>query len=139
VLAVLFAPAVGMAQAVPDVDVMLVVEVQDVAGWLAFHKEVLGTPPNGARILQLTVDGAGASRVLDVMAPRFVVTLVKGSALFKVVVTGKVSPGGSLVGLSAFEYAVLENQRRPGDNVIGMFYGLSSVAADLVEMHVSRP
>jgi hypothetical protein len=59
--------------------------------------------------------------------------------VFKVAVTGKVTASEALGPLGAFEEAVVENREQPGDSIVGLYDGLASVAADLIEMHVSRP
>lgn len=131
-------PAAVMAQTrLANVDVMLIVEVRDTASWVAFHEEVLGTAPDGSTLLGVAVaDDTGATKSLTIAQPRFIVSVVKGAPMFKVVVNGKVAGG---TGLGAFEYALIESQSRPGDQVVGMFYGLASVGVHLLEMHVSRP
>jgi hypothetical protein len=137
-LAVTLLPSVSMAQTrLANVDVMLVFEARDTASWVAFHEEVLGTPPEGSTLLGVSVaDETGATRSLTIAQPRFIVSMVKGAPMFRVVVNGKVAGG---TGLGAFEFALIESQSRPDEQLVGMFYGLSSVGVHILEMHVSRP
>ena len=141
-IGVMMAPATSVAQAprIPELDVIIILEVRDMAGWLALQEEVFGATANATKVLQLAVTaGSGETRSVAIVQPKFTVSLVKGAQLFKVTVTGKIPGGAGFAGLGAFEYGVLEGQMRPRDNLVGLFYGLSSVAADPLELHVSRP
>jgi len=125
--------------ALPDIDVTFVVEVRDVARWGAFHAEVLATSDQASKHLEIAIADTGETRGLTVARPKFNVSFVKGVPSLKVVVVGKVTPGEALGSLGAFEAAVFANDARPGQSVVGLYYGLASVGADLIEMHVSRP
>ena len=58
---------------------------------------------------------------------------------FKVTVRGKPGAVQALGELGGFEEAVAENHARPGDAAVGLYYGLSSVGANLMELHTNRP
>lgn len=123
----------------PEVDLMLVVEVRDIAGWRAFHTEVLGSRQQGQKTLDLAIGtGNGGTRGLTVMQPKFDVSVVRGAPLFRVVVRGKVGPVQAHGELGAFEEAVIENHMRPGEAIVGFYYGLATVGADILEFHVTR-
>lgn len=137
---VLTSTGAAAQQALPDVDVTLVVEVSDPTGWRVFHAEVLGTPRQAPKRLDVSITaGTGGSRGITVQQPKFTVSLVKGAPMFQVVVTGKIAGADALGTLGAFEQAVHENHGQPGEALVGLYYGLVSVGADLIEMHVSRP
>lgn len=139
-LAVLVWLGEGAAQSVlPDIDVMLVVEVSDAQSWQAFHAEVLGTPPNAAKLDVVIAAGKGGTRGVRVGRPKFNVSLVKGLPVVKVVITGKLAAAEALGTLGVFEQAVLEHNSGSGEAPVGLHYGLVSVDADLLEMYVSRP
>ena len=140
---VLFAPATAPAQAprAPDLDVIIIFEVRDTAAWLALQEDVYAASANATKVLQVAVTAdSGETRSVVIAQPKFTVSLVKGAHLFKVMVTGKIPAAAGFAGLGAFEYGVLDAQQRARDNqVVGIYYGLSNVAADLLEMHVTRP
>lgn len=140
-LALLPAPRLAAAQApLPDVDLTLVMEVRDIPGWRAFHTEVLGTHEQGQKGLDVAIDtGNGGSRALTVPKPKFEVVLVKGAPAFRVVVRGKLSGVQAFREVGAFEEALAESHGRPGEAVVGLYYGLSSVGAQLIELYVARP
>ena len=126
------------AQTMPlgDLDLVLVMEVDDLAGWRTFHTEVLGTK---GHTLEVAIETAnGSSRGLSLTQPRFEVSLVKGTPRFKVTVRGKLGALQALGELGAFEEAVAENHTRSGDAAVGLYYGLSTVGADLMELHTNR-
>src|SRR4051794_10172210 len=88
-------PAQAAAAALPDVDVVLIAEIQDAAGWLAVHQEVLATPGGSTKVLRATVPArTGGSRSIDIEQPRFTVGLATadGKAQVKVTVAGRLSP-----------------------------------------------
>ena len=138
-LLVLLASGEAQGQPLPDLDVILVVEVDDAQGWRAFHAEVLGTAQQPKGLDVAITAGTGGTRGITVTKPKFTVTLVKGAPLFKVVVTGKLNSSEALGSLGAFEQAVHENYSALGEALVGFSYGLASVGADLTEMHVTRP
>lgn len=136
-LALCVAP--GAAQELSEVDLTLVVDVRDIAGWRAFHTEVLGSRQQGRMTLDLAIaTGSGGTRELTVVQPKFSVSVIKGAGLFRVIVRGKLGPVEALGELGAFEEAVVEHHARPGEATVGLYYGLSMVDADLIEFHVSR-
>jgi hypothetical protein len=131
---VLPAPARAQPSLLGDLDLTLVMEVDDVVGWRAFHTEVLGT--KGQHALEVAIETAnGGSRALTVTQPRFEVSLVRGKPRVKVTVRGKLGAIQALGELGAFEEAVAENHARSGDALVGLYYGLSTVGADLIELH----
>lgn len=143
-MAVVTAVTGGQAesQSFPDVDITLVAEVYDSAGWLTLHREVLGTPPNSTKALMLTLPaGTGGNRSLRVDRPKFAVEIVTwhGRSLLKVSVTGKVSAHEALGGLTPFEQAALEVQAGLVQNELMMAYGLTTVPGYLLELYLGRP
>src|SRR5262245_40181510 len=71
------APGVGQtAPGLPDVDVVLIADVQDTAGWLTLHQEVLSTSIASTKVLRTTLPArTGGSRSIDIEQPRFTVGL----------------------------------------------------------------
>jgi hypothetical protein len=146
-IALLAAPGVGFeprpatAQSpLPDVDVVLVLEIADAAGWIAVQGEVLVTPPAGPKPLGVSVAATtGGRRSIMLGQPRFEVALIKGIPAFRVTVHGKMPVSEALGALGAFEHAIIEKQAGPGDSELGLSYGLSTVTARFLEMYVTRP
>lgn len=138
-LAVTLDPVSVSAQsALGDLDLTLVMEIDDLAGWRTFHTEVLGT--RGQQALEVAIaTSSGGTRGLTITQPKFDVSLVKGTPRFKVTVRGKLGAVQALGELGGFEEAVAENHARPGDAAVGLYYGLSSVGANLMELHTNRP
>ena len=137
-LSIFSGPAAAQAP-LPEVDLMLVVEVRDIAGWRAFHTEVLGTRQQGQKTLDLAIGTRdGGTLGLTVVQPKFDVSVIKGAPVFRVTVRGKLGPVQALGELGAFEEAVVENHASPGESTVGLYYGLSTVGGDVLEFHVSR-
>ena len=138
--------ATGLGQAAPtgfpDVDVVLIAEVQDAPGWLALHHEVLSTPPGPPRccVPRCRRVPAGAARI-DIEQPRVTVGLVTtdGKAQVKVTVAGQLSPALALAMVTPFQQAAMEIQAGAVVNEIGLAYGLSGVAGRLLELYFDRP
>ena len=138
------APAPGRANAapLPDVDVVVIAEVQDTAGWLTLHQEVLATPTGSLKRLRASLPArTGGSRSIDIEQPRFSVGLatVGGKPLVKITVAGKVSSALALTAVTPFQEAALEIQGGGVRNEITLDYGLSMVAGRLLELYFDRP
>jgi hypothetical protein len=136
-----FSPPATAQTALPDIDVALVLDVHDVNSWLALYDEVLSTARESSRPLGLSMTGnSGTNRYLTINAPKFKVTLVAGSPVFRVVVSGKVPGIDGLRGLTPFERAIVEAQPNAAvQDEITLVYGLSSVGAHIVELDIARP
>ena len=123
-------------------DVVLIAEVHDAAGWLALHQEVLSTTAGSTKVLRATLPArTGGSRTIDIEQPRFTVGLVAGDgkAQVKVTVAGKLSPSLALAVVTPFQQAAMEIQAGLVANEIGLAYGLSTVAGRLLELYFDRP
>jgi hypothetical protein len=141
---VLTLPAPGRPRAapLPDVDVVLIAEVQDTAGWLTLHQEVLATPSGSLKRLRATLPArTGGGRYIDIEQPRFSVGLVTvgGKPLVKVTVAGKVPSALALTAVTPFQEAALEIQGGAVRNEVTLDYGLSVVAGRLLELYFDRP
>jgi hypothetical protein len=124
----------------PDLDVTLVLEVQDTAGWLGLHDTVLGTTSDAPKPLQLIVPAVtGGIRSLTIRSPKFTTSFVLNAAAIKVVMTGRVLGAEALRGLSVFEQAVFDMQVGKLENQVTLVYGLSELPTRIVELHVTRP
>lgn len=126
----------------PDVDVVLIAEVRDTAGWLALHQEVLSTSASSTKVLRATLPArTGGSRSIDIEQPRFTVGLITtdGKAQVKVTVAGKLSPSLALAVVTPFQQAAMEIQAGLVGNEIGLAYGLSGVSGRLLELYFDRP
>jgi hypothetical protein len=143
VLALLVASGPARAQVVlPDVDILLVLDVHDTARWLGFYQTVLGTSRESPKQLSLGVAArTGAARWLTVDQPRFLTEarFAAGASALKVVVTGKVGGAEALRGLPAFQGALLEAQAPAPDTRLTLIYGLAETSVHLLEIHLSRP
>jgi hypothetical protein len=141
-LAVLASSGPARAQVLlPDVDILLVLEIQDTTRWLGFYETVLGTSRESPKQLSLGVAmRKGAARWLAVDQPRFVTEgrFAAGASTLKVVVTGKVGGGEALRGLATFQSALLEMQAASPDARLTLVYGLAETSVQLLEMHLSR-
>lgn len=130
------------AGTLPDVDVVLVIEVSDANAWLAMHEEVLATAREAPRALGVTVAAVtGGRRSVTLLQPRFdtEILLHSGARTVKVVVAGKVPGAEALVTLTQFKAAVLAMQAGVLENAVALSFGLTSVTAQLLELHLSRP
>ena len=137
----LLAPAQA-GPGLPDVDVVIIAEVQDTGGWLALHQEVLSTPPASTKVLRATLPArTGGSRSIDIDQPKFTVGLLTtdGKAQVKVTVAGKLSPSLALAVVTPFQQAAMEIQANLMVNEITMAYGLSAVGGRLLELYFDRP
>jgi hypothetical protein len=133
-------PAVAQASPGGDVNIILILEIADAAGWVALHDGALVTPEPGSRPLGVTVAArTGSSRSIWIAQPRFEVAMFKGIAAFKVTVHGKMGISEAVGTLGAFQHALLEQQGAPGDGAVGLQYGLTTVEARMLEMYVTRP
>jgi hypothetical protein len=149
VLVALFALVATVAEGVdplqatpqlPDLTIVLVMEVSDTAGWVALQDEVLLTPQPGQKLLTVSVAAAtGGRRSIALAQPRFDVALIKGTGTFKVTVYGKMGGNEAPGALGVFQYALIEEQAAQTDSEVGIAYGLSTVTARILEMYVTRP
>jgi hypothetical protein len=137
------APAAARAgSTLPDVDVVVIAEVQDTAGWLNLHQEVLATPVGSLKRLRATLPArTGGGRSIDIDQPRFSVGLatVGGQPAVKVTVAGKVASALALTAVTPFQQAALEIQGGAVRNEITLDYGLSIVVGRLLELYFDRP
>jgi hypothetical protein len=140
-MAVSLGPPPAAAQSQPaDVDIVLVVEITDLAGWVALQEASLATPQPGQRPVGVSVAAAtGGRRSITLAQPRFDVAMIKGIAAFKVTMYGKMGVSEAVGSLGAFEQALIERQGPSGDSTIGLLYGLTNVEARMLEMYVTRP
>jgi hypothetical protein len=144
-LSVLLAPVSGQGRAasgLPEVDVVVIAEVQDAAGWLALHQEVLSTSTQSTKVLRATLPArTGGSRSIDIEQPRFTVGLAatQGQAQVRVTVVGKLSPALALAVVTPFQQAAMEIQAGLVVNEMSLAYGLSAVGGRLLELYFDRP
>jgi len=141
-LTVATGPSQAAPAALPDVDVVLIAEIQDATGWLALHQEVLATPGGSSKVLRATLPArTGGSRSIDIEQPRFTVGLVTadGKAQVKVTVAGRLSPTMALALVTPFQQAAMEIQAGGVVNEISFAYGLSGVSGRLLELYFDRP
>jgi hypothetical protein len=136
-------PGMGQtAPGLPDVDVVLIADVQDTAGWLTLHQEVLSTPAT-SKMLRVTLPArTGGSRSIDIEQPRFTVGLVttkEGKGQVKVTVAGKLPASLALVVVTPFQQAAMEIHAGWVTNDISLAYGLSLVKGRLLELYFDRP
>jgi hypothetical protein len=130
------------APGLPDVEVVLIAEVRDTAGWLALHQEVLSTSATSSKVLRATLPArTGGSRSIDIDQPRFTVGLITtdGKAQAKVTVSGKLSPSLALAVVTPFQQAAMEIQAGLVTNEVSLVYGLSGVSGRLLELYFDRP
>lgn len=141
-LVAMFGVSIGPRQAtaqslLPDMDVVLVLEIADAAGWIALQEEALVTPPPGAKPLEVSVAATtGGRRSITLGQPNFEVAIIRGLPAFKVTVRAKLTASAAIGTLGPFEYALTE---KAGDAEVGLLYGLSTVTARLLEVYVTRP
>jgi hypothetical protein len=136
------APTQAAAGSFPDVEVVLIAEVQDAVGWLAMHQEVLATPGGSSKMLRATLPArTGGSRSIDIAQPRFTVGLLTtdGKAQVKVTVAGRLSPTMAMAMVAPFQQAAMEIQAGVVVNEMGLTYGLASVGGRLLELYFDRP
>jgi hypothetical protein len=125
----------------PDVDITLVAEIHDTAGWLRMHQEVLRAP-HGSRqalgvVLPARIDG---NRAIEVNNPKFAAQIItSGPPVVRLFVSGKVAGNEALQELTSLERAALDIQSGSVQNRLTLIYGLSEIIASLLEMHLSRP
>jgi hypothetical protein len=129
------------AAGLPNVDVVLIAEVQDTAGWLALHQEVLSTSATSTKVLRATLPArTGGSRTIDIEQPRFTVGLTTdGKAQVTVTVAGKLPPSLALAVVTPFQQAAMQIQAGLVVNEVGLAYGLSGVSGRLLELYFDRP
>jgi hypothetical protein len=131
------------APGLPDVDVVLIADVQDTAGWLTLHQEVLSTSTTSAKVLRVTLPArTGGSRSIDIEQPRFTVGLVttkEGKGQVKVTVAGKLPASLALIVVTPFQQAAMEIHAGWVTNDISLAYGLSLVKGRLLELYFDRP
>lgn len=127
--------------ALPDVDVILVAEVEDVRAWAALHQETLASISE-SKLLRVTLPAAtGGSRSIIVYQPKFTASVVTSDVrrLIKIGVTGKIRGAEALATLTSFEIAAVDVQAGAIPNDLGLAYGLTDVDTHLLELHLMRP
>jgi hypothetical protein len=122
--------------ALPDVDITLVLNVPEVAGWLEFQNEILGS--SNDRPLAATLTASSGSRTILVKGARFAATMVVSGGSVKVAVTGKVSGGEALRNLARFQQAAIDVQTGVVDNDLTIFSGLALLRGQLLELYTTR-
>jgi hypothetical protein len=125
----------------PDVDIVLVTEIHDTAGWLRMHQEVLRASLESRQalgvVLPARIDGNCA---IVVSHPKFATQItITGPQVVKLSVSGKVTGDEALQELTSLERAAFDIQSGNVQNRITLIYGLSEIIANLLEMHLSRP
>jgi hypothetical protein len=134
-------PAVAAEVELGEVDIALVIQVHDIAGWLGLQNELLGTARDATKPLAVTLNaGTGGSRTITVLRPRFVTEMIlaSGTRALKVAVSGKLSGSEALRGLAHFQHATLDVQAGSVENRLTVVYGLSAVTAQLAELYITR-
>jgi hypothetical protein len=134
--------AEAAAPGLPYVDVILIAEVYDAAGWVALHQEVLATPAGSTKDLHATLPArTGGGRAITIEQPKFTVAIVVsgGKSLARVTVTGKIAPALALVLVAPFEQAAMDIQSGGVTNELHLTYGLTNVAGRLLEVYFDRP
>ena len=127
--------------ALPAIDITLVVRVRDVNGWLALQNEVLGRVPDARVPLACSLNaGTGGRRTLMIYEPRLAteMLLTAGTPSMKIGVMGKMAAAEALRSLAVFQQAASEIQAGLVENRGTLVYGLFSVDAQLIELHISR-
>lgn len=136
-LAVAPTPAAHAQEALPDVVLLLTVEIRDTAGWFLLHDRLLATPGHAPKPLEVsTAAGPRGRRTIVVNDPKFDVTLVRPGGFHRVVVQGKLTGTDARATLSVFQQAVLDRAAAPGETDLLLFYGLTTVGAHLLELRV---
>lgn len=133
-------PALGAPAA--EMDIILAAEIRDLTDWLAFHQEVVSTPPESGKPLLLSLPGdTGGDRWLRVDSPKFLVKIdtADGSRLVKLTITGKLFGAAAQRDLIAFERAAFLVQTGAVANQLSIVYGLTEVAGRLIEIQAFRP
>jgi hypothetical protein len=142
-IASLAGTSVASAKAdLPDIDIMLVVEVHDTGGWLRMHQEVLRQPRGSGQALGVIVPTrSDGYQGITVNAPKFTAQIFTagGPQYVKLFVLGKVSGNEALQELTPLERAALDIQAGGVPNRITLTYSLSEITGHLIEMHLSRP
>lgn len=146
VVVILFVLSVSSAgapaqTALPDMDVILIAEVQDATAWAALHQEVIGTVGDVKPLRATLPAGTGGNRSVIVYQPKFSASVITADArrVVKVGVTGKIRGSDALASVTAFEMAAIDVQAGALTNELVLLYGLSGVTAQLVELHLMRP
>ncbi|MGH7312201.1 MAG: hypothetical protein ACREJV_03435 [Candidatus Rokuibacteriota bacterium] len=122
-------------------DIVLVAEVHDLAGWLSVHQEAIGTPPASGKPLRLSLPaGTGGNRWLRVDQPKFAVQIITydGSRGAKIGISGKILAPEAQNALIGFEHSAVEVQSGTLVNELTILYGLTGVVGRLLELHLSR-
>ena len=109
--------------ALPDVDITLVLNVPEVAGWLEFQNEILGS--SNDRPLAVTLNAASGTRTILLKGVHFGATMV-------------VSGGEALRNLARFQQAAMDIQTGAIDNDLTIFSGLALLRGELLELYTTR-
>jgi hypothetical protein len=124
-----------------DVEVLLVVEIDDVASWLSLHQDVLAAASESTRALFVTLPArTGGRRMVGVERPKFTASLGvgQGTSTVKVTIFGRINGADALGVVTPFEQAAFEVQAGTVPNEATLVYGLSAVIGRLLELHFSR-
>jgi hypothetical protein len=134
--------SVQASSTLPDVEIILLVQIDDQTGWLALHDAVLGTSREAPKPLMVSaVSAAGGRKTIGVVQPRFdtQIYIAPGVHSVRVMVSGKVPGPDALRSLTPFQASVLAIQSGAMDNELLLGYGLFGVRAELLELHIGRP
>jgi hypothetical protein len=130
------------ASALPDVEIVLVVEIDDTTNWLVLHDAVLGTASESLRPLAVHVaSSTGGRRTITVHQHRLdaQIYVSPGMNSVRVLVTGKIQGAEAVRNLTPFQAAVFAIQAGAMENELTLVYGLAAVRAQLLELHLGRP
>jgi hypothetical protein len=131
----------GAQTTLPDVDVVMVLEVADPTAWTTLHQEFLGTPEQANKPLRAVLPaGTGGNRSITIDQPKFTVSITTGQGrrVVRVGVTGRVQGAEALASLTGFELAAVEIQAGAIPNDLTLLYGLSTVSGQLLELYFGR-
>lgn len=140
-LAALLATSLVWAQqpTLPPVSVVLTLDIRDQTAWLNLEHEVLGTMPDPAKRLVVTVPTrAGSGKAIVLLAPKFSATFAAraGTATIRVKVKGEIAGAHAPHTLLPFIQALTESLSELDAYRVTMEYGLSTLSADLLELRL---
>jgi hypothetical protein len=127
--------------ALPPVGLVLTCDVIEADGWFEMHQEILDTPPESQKALQVTIPTAGrASRAIILMAPRFSTTIRRtgDSVLVRLLVKGKVPGEYAQQMLLPFVNSFVERRPESDPRVVVLQYGLAELTATLIELKLEE-
>jgi hypothetical protein len=133
--------APGSAQpALPAVTVVLTLEIRDPEGWARLHYEILATAPGAAKSLVASAPArTGGSRALSLAEPKFTPTVtLRGAQTVRLVVRGRVGGADAVETVPPFVHSLGDAPPGAPGGRVTLEYGLTTVAADLVELRVEE-